>query len=117
MLTMEQNIARLVTNTAEKSFSKATASIIVVCIAVFLIWLAALGSAYLFSRAITGPWKRLIKVQEGTIKKFVPKGFLRILKCYRLSDLTLPHAMVRVLLIEQLYRAWSVNANHPYHRE
>ena len=34
-----------------------------------------------------------------------------------LSKLTLPHAMVRVLLVEQLYRAHSVITNHPYHRE
>jgi 23S rRNA (pseudouridine1915-N3)-methyltransferase len=35
----------------------------------------------------------------------------------RLSSLTLPHAMVRVMLAEAVYRAWSVLKNHPYHRE
>lgn len=34
----------------------------------------------------------------------------------RISSLTLPHAMVRVILAEQLYRAWSITQNHPYHR-
>ena len=34
----------------------------------------------------------------------------------RISSLTLPHGMVRVVLAEQLYRAWSITQNHPYHR-
>jgi 23S rRNA (pseudouridine1915-N3)-methyltransferase len=36
---------------------------------------------------------------------------------WSLGRLTLPHPLVRVILAEQLYRAWTITRNHPYHRE
>lgn len=38
-------------------------------------------------------------------------------RVWALSRLTLPHALVRVLVAEQCYRAWSLNCGHPYHRD
>lgn len=62
---------------------------------------------------------------EGQDVAFIvggPDGLAPALKAsanesLRLSSLTLPHALVRPLLAEALYRAWSVTKNHPYHRE
>jgi 23S rRNA (pseudouridine1915-N3)-methyltransferase len=49
---------------------------------------------------------------DGLDAEFKEKADMLI----RISSLTLPHGMVRVLLAEQLYRAWSITQNHPYHR-
>jgi 23S rRNA (pseudouridine1915-N3)-methyltransferase len=48
---------------------------------------------------------------------FAPSVLARADYKWALSKLTFPHALVRVVLAEQLYRAHSVLTNHPYHRE
>ena len=45
-----------------------------------------------------------------------PEVLARAEESWGLSKLVLPHALVRVVVAEALYRAWSLNANHPYHR-
>lgn len=50
---------------------------------------------------------------DGLTKDFIDQADVVI----SLSDLTLPHPLVRVIVAEQLYRAYSILNNHPYHRE
>ena len=50
---------------------------------------------------------------DGLTKEFLAQtDFI-----WSLSSLTMPHMLVRVLLVEQLYRAWTINQGHPYHRQ
>lgn len=64
-------------------------------------------------------------MQTGTDLSFLvggpdglsPDCLKRASRCWSLGRLTLPHPLVRVILAEQLYRAWTVTQNHPYHRE
>ena len=54
----------------------------------------------------------LVGGPDGLAEECLARADMR----WSLSPLTLPHALVRVLLAEQLYRAWSVIQGHPYHR-
>jgi 23S rRNA (pseudouridine1915-N3)-methyltransferase len=54
----------------------------------------------------------LVGGPDGLASECLGKAGLR----WSLSPLTLPHGLVRVVVAEQLYRAWSILKNHPYHR-
>ena len=71
-----------------------------------------------WARAVQG-WQqhgRDVALLIGGPDGLAPECLARASRRWSLSKLTLPHALVRVFVVEQLYRAWSVAANHPYHR-
>lgn len=78
---------------------------------------AALSSAALSERLAVWqhegrPLALLIGGPDGLSERCLARASLR----WSLSPLTLPHALVRVVVAEQLYRAWSILHHHPYHR-
>lgn len=67
-----------------------------------------------------GNWQmdgRDVSLLVGGPEGLAPECIQRSEQKWSLSPLTLPHPMVRVIVAESLYRAWSLNNNHPYHRE
>ncbi|HUR40985.1 MAG TPA: 23S rRNA (pseudouridine(1915)-N(3))-methyltransferase RlmH [Verrucomicrobiae bacterium] len=71
-----------------------------------------------WAKAVQG-WQRDgrdVALLIGGPDGLAPEVLSRAQRRWSLSKLTLPHALVRVMVLEQLYRAWSVNAGHPYHR-
>ena len=57
-----------------------------------------------------------ISLLVGGPDGLAPECLARASQFWSLSALTLPHPLVRIVLAEQLYRAWTINNNHPYHR-
>lgn len=67
-----------------------------------------------------GDWlmaRRDVALLIGGPDGLAPQCLERAEQRWSLSSLTLPHGLVRVLVAEQIYRAWSILKRHPYHRE
>jgi 23S rRNA (pseudouridine1915-N3)-methyltransferase len=59
---------------------------------------------------------RDIALLVGGPEGLAPACLERADQRWSLSNMTLPHPIVRIVIAEQLYRAWSILSNHPYHR-
>lgn len=59
---------------------------------------------------------RTVNLMVGGPEGLAPEVCARSERRWSLSPLTLPHPLVRILVAEQLYRAWTVLSGHPYHK-
>ena len=66
-----------------------------------------------FAKLLAEPTAFVLGGPDGLDPQIREQAFLLV----RLSALTLPHALAQLVLVEQLYRAASIHAGHPYHRE
>ena len=69
--------------------------------------------------ALLARWRmagRDVAFAIGGAEGFGPTTLSRAAHVLSLSDMTFPHQLARVLVVEQLYRAWAIEHRHPYHR-
>lgn len=59
---------------------------------------------------------RTLNLMVGGPEGLAPQVIAKSEKKWSLSPLTLPHPLVRILVAEQLYRAWTILSGHPYHK-
>jgi class 3 adenylate cyclase len=96
---MEIYILSDIREKATKSMASGVTSITLLLFFITMLLLFSSASAIVFSKAITGPWRRIIDIQEQTMAKFIPKHFLRTLKCYRIADITLGKCIEREMTV------------------
>jgi class 3 adenylate cyclase/phosphoribosylformylglycinamidine (FGAM) synthase PurS component len=88
-------------NKAQSSLATASGQIAAFVVVSILFFLIGLIMEMMMAKTIRGPWQRLNKIQETTIKRFVPGGFLRLLGVQQISDLTLNmNKMKRIVLVQ-----------------
>ncbi|KAL0488240.1 hypothetical protein AKO1_008913 [Acrasis kona] len=95
-----ENIAVDYFNTLHKNnYSTGIGYLVPVLSSEFIFVILIILSMVLFSQTITGPWERLNILQEDTIRKFVPKGFLSLIKCDKISDVRLGKCQERGIVM------------------
>lgn len=100
---LENTLGKIIAGASRDQLQNSKVRIGVILMLIVLFWVGSIAAALMFSQIITGPWQRMVKVQNLTIKRFVPKGFLRMLKINKIADLSLSKSLQRDLSVMYIH--------------
>ncbi|HWP94643.1 MAG TPA: 23S rRNA (pseudouridine(1915)-N(3))-methyltransferase RlmH [Gammaproteobacteria bacterium] len=112
--TAKSDVTRAVAQEGERMLAAAGAGARIIALAVEGRTLSTPQLAVELERWLAGG--RDVALLVGGPDGLAPACLARAEWCWSLSPLTLPHPLVRIVVAEQLYRAWTLLAGHPYHR-